>query len=64
MNVSKVIENSSQVIHDVLNLILCLVESFFEIGTSAEMSFDTASQNDGSKWGLLVDALNCVVKLN
>jgi hypothetical protein len=42
MNMPKIIENSSQVIDDILDLIFCFVKSFLEISSRAEVTFNTA----------------------
>ena len=64
MNMSEIVENSPEIVDDVFDLIFSFVESFLQIGSCAEMSFYTASEDASSECGLLVDLLDGGIELH
>lgn len=63
MNISEFIEYPSEIGDDVFELIFSFVQSLFEVGSCAEVTFDATSENDRPESGLLIDFLNGGVKL-
>lgn len=60
---SKVIEDPSEVVDDIFDLILSLVQSFLEIGSRAEVSLSAALQDYRAQVRLFVDFLDGRVQL-
>ena len=51
----EIIENSSKIEDNSLNLVFRFIESFFKISSSAKMSFNTTSQDTCSQMMLLIN---------
>lgn len=61
---SQIVENSSEIIDDIFDLIFSFVESLFKVCSCTEMSFNTASENNCSESALLVYLFDSAIKLN